>query len=375
MRDLEIRLTSAKRLYYSFLLFIVFSSSHAQVDFISSNQTDSMARQVIGNVFPEFTFKNTNGDTISHQALKGKITVVNFWFEDCAPCIFELEALNKLISKFKNNPDFQFLSFTVDSPEKTEQAIKKLGITYDVYPITLEDSKRLFCTAYPTNQIIDQQGKIVYVKTGVSPNNIHIQQMELLTAFFLTENNIKSPYSYTISASILPDSIFKPKIIDLVADLFKQLEEKRTAVIGSKYLEFNAKTLQGKTITQDNLPGKITVIDFWEESCHPCMELFDFFNKLYLQYKENSAFQLFTFTSDSKEIAENVVETHNLLFDVACVEKKEITRLNYQTGFPSVLIIDPSGNVSYFKLGLAEKEKKEMEVEIDKLLREFLFDN
>jgi len=370
MRDLENQLKLAKKLFYIILFFMVFLSSYAQVIFpINTQQMDSISQQIVGKVYPEFTLTNTNGDTITEQGLKGKITMINFWFESCAPCIFEMDALNQLISKFINNPDFQFLSFTVDSHEAVKQAVKKLGITYDVYPITPEESQRLFCTSYPTNLIIDQYGKVAYIKSGIYTNNIHIRQMELVTAFLLTEKNLKSPYSYSVSASI--DSLNNPKIEDLVAELFKQMEEKRTVAIGSEYLDFNATTLQGKRITQDDLLGKITVIDFWEESCSPCVDLFDFFNNLCLYYKDNPAFQLFTFTRDKKEKAKKVVEKHNLLFDVASIENDEIYRLNYQTGFPTVLIINPHGIVSHFIIsGFTEKEKNTIRSEIDNLLRE-----
>ena len=375
MKEFENQLSKEKLVLWSFLLFIFFLPSHAQLNLsIESQKSDSMSNQIIGSYFPDFTLTNTNGDTITNQLLKGKITIINFWFEDCAPCIFELNDLNQLISKFKSNPDFQFLSFTTDSYEKAKLSIEKLGLTYDVFPITPKDSKRLFCTAFPTNIIIDQEGKVAYRKTGVSRNNIHIRQLELLTAFLLTENNLKSPYSYSVSASVLQDSLNNNRI-DLTK-IFKQLEEKRTAAIGSKYFNFNAMTLNGKRISHDDLLRKITVIYFWEESCAPCVKLFDFYNNLYSHYKNNPVFQFFSFTPDTKEKAEKIVDKYNLLFDVACFDKNEIYDMNYQMGFPLILIINPKGNVSFLKLGgFSEEGGNVMKIEIDNLLGEFFSDN
>ena len=366
------RLKISNKYRIVFYIFFIFSNSHATVGLnCSSNQTDSIPQKIIGNDFPEFTLTNTMGDIISNQNLKGKITVINFWFEACAPCIMELDALNNLVLKFENNPDFQFLSFTIDSPETAKQAIKKLGITYDLYPITREESMQLFCTSFPTSLIINQQGKVVYMKAGLSPNNMHIQQMELLTAFLLLKNNINSPHSYSVSASVLTDSLINSKMVDVAAIVLKKLEEKRIAAIGSKYFDFDVATIQEKRISDNNLQGKITVIDFWIESCSPCMGLFDFFNNLYLHYIDNPAFQFISFTFDSEENAKKIVDKHNLLFDVVCVEREDIYRLNYNTGFPTVLIIDSNGIVSYFTNGITEKEKNVMKNNIDNLLVEF----
>ena len=376
MIEFENQLSRVNKLFCGILLSVVFLSSRAAGDFtFESQKTDSMSQLVIGSYLPEFTMTNTNGDTITSQSLKGKITVINFWFKDCAPCILELDDLHLLISKFENNPDFQYLSFTIDSNEKAKQAMEELGITYDVYPITSEESKRLFCIAFPTNLIIDQEGKVVYLKTGISLNNIHVRQMELMTAFLLTEKNSKSPYLYSVSASILPDTLIRIEI-NMAMEIYKQLEASMSTAIGNKYFDFNAMTLQGKRITQDDLQGKITVIEFWEELCLPCVALFDFFNNLYLRHKTNPYFQLFTFTNDLKENTKKVVDKHNLLFDVVCVDSEEIYHLNYQTGFPSVLIINPNGIVTYLKIrGYKEEEKKAMELEIDNLLQEWFPDN
>ena len=157
---------------------------------------------------------------------------------------------------------------------------------------------------------------------------------------------------------------------DLVAKLLKELEEKRIAAIGSKYLDFNVEALQGKRFSENNLQKKITVIDFWEESCSPCVGLFDFFNNLSLHYKDNPSFQLFSFTCDSEERAKKIVDKHNLLFDVACIKREEIYHLNYNTCFPAILIIDSNGIVSNFYFGLNENEKNSMKDNIDNLLVE-----
>jgi len=362
-----------KRLLGCIFLFAVSLSSYAQFD---SEQRDSILQLKIGAPFPDFTLTNTKGDTFSEQNLKGKITVVNFWFESCAPCKKELDALNKLYLTFKDNPDFQFISFTTDSLETAIEAMKKFDISFGVYPTTIKECKRLFCAGFPTNIIIDQYGKVAYIKAGIYPDNTHILQMKLLTAFLLMKNNWRSRYTYTVSASVLTDSV-KPNQPMTMQDLYRRgllKYEEEKPVVGRQYMDFNAMTLQGKNISQEQLKGKITMIDIWEQNCDPCIAEFEFINQLYLRYKDNPDFQLFTFTHGTEEDVKGIIKEYNLLYDVASIDRKECYRLNYNAGFPTIIIIDKNGIVSFYDTdGYTEREKvaeyfEKLESKIDNLL-------
>ena len=49
-----------------------------------------------GNPFPAFDLPTLSGDRLDQNQLKGKPTVINFWFTRCAPCIDEIPVLNAL---------------------------------------------------------------------------------------------------------------------------------------------------------------------------------------------------------------------------------------------------------------------------------------
>ena len=84
----------------------------------------------IGKEFNIFETISLNSDTISNNDLAEKVIFINFWFEGCAPCIAELDALSDLYSKYKNNISFQFLSFSVDNVEVAKKAVSKYNIYY-----------------------------------------------------------------------------------------------------------------------------------------------------------------------------------------------------------------------------------------------------
>lgn len=139
---------------------VLFYDSIANTFIINNNYA-------IGKEFCDFETISLNRDTITDNHLMGKITVVNFWFEGCAPCIAELEALTDLFNKYKNNISFQFLSFTVDNVEVAQKAVNKHNIPYIVCPVSRELAYKMnFNCGFPTNIVINKERKIVYFKSG-----------------------------------------------------------------------------------------------------------------------------------------------------------------------------------------------------------------
>jgi len=128
---------------------------------------DSTNKAAVGKLYPEFKLVTLSNDTISNKQLMGKVTVINFWFTTCAPCVAEFDLLNMLYYKYKDNPDFQFISITSDPYDLAILTVKEKGIPYMVCPASREECGRLnMNNGFPTNIIIDKSGKIAFLKTG-----------------------------------------------------------------------------------------------------------------------------------------------------------------------------------------------------------------
>ena len=48
----------------------------------------------IDSTIPNSKFVTLNGDSLEVNQWKGKVTVINFWFSNCAPCLAEMPVLN-----------------------------------------------------------------------------------------------------------------------------------------------------------------------------------------------------------------------------------------------------------------------------------------
>ena len=122
--------------------------------------------------FPAFEGKDLDGNTVkSDELFSGNaVTVVNFWFTTCNPCVgelTELESLHQELTK-KGGGVIGINSFTLGGDEaaisEAKSVLSKKGVTYpNVYfPAQGEAGKfveNVF--AYPTTYVVDRSGNIV----------------------------------------------------------------------------------------------------------------------------------------------------------------------------------------------------------------------
>ena len=122
--------------------------------------------------FPAFEGKDLNGNPVKSDDLfsKNAVTVVNFWFTTCNPCVgelSELDALNKELAK-KGGALIGINSFTLDGDEKAiaeaKEVLAKKGATYqNIYFASDGDAGKFVenVFAYPTTYVVDRNGNIV----------------------------------------------------------------------------------------------------------------------------------------------------------------------------------------------------------------------
>ena len=122
--------------------------------------------------FPAFEGKDLDGNTVKSDELfsANAVTVVNFWFTTCNPCVGELsdlDALNKELAE-KGGSLIGVNTFTLDGDEtaisEAKDVLAKKGATYQnvYFPSDGEAGKftsNIF--AYPTTYVVDRSGNIV----------------------------------------------------------------------------------------------------------------------------------------------------------------------------------------------------------------------
>ena len=122
--------------------------------------------------FPAFEGKDLDGNTVkSDELFSGNtVTVVNFWFTTCNPCVgelAELDALNKELAE-KGGSLIGINTFTLDGDEaaisEAKNVLAKKGATYQNVYFDSDGEAGKFTTnifAYPTTYVVDRSGNIV----------------------------------------------------------------------------------------------------------------------------------------------------------------------------------------------------------------------
>ena len=122
--------------------------------------------------FPAFEGKDLDGNTVkSDELFSGNaVTVVNFWFTTCNPCVgelAELDALSKELAE-KGGALIGVNTFTLDGDEaaisEAKDVLAKKGATYQNVYFDSDGEAGKFTTnifAYPTTYVVDRSGNIV----------------------------------------------------------------------------------------------------------------------------------------------------------------------------------------------------------------------
>lgn len=122
--------------------------------------------------FPSFEGKDLDGNEAKSGTLfaGNTVTVVNFWFTTCSPCVGELsdlEALNKSLSE-KGGEVVGINSFTLDGDKtaisEAKDVLTKKGASYKNIWFESNSEAGKFTSglySYPTTYVVDKNGNIV----------------------------------------------------------------------------------------------------------------------------------------------------------------------------------------------------------------------
>ncbi len=122
--------------------------------------------------FPSFEGKDLDGNMVKSDELFSSraVTVVNFWFTTCSPCVGELSDLNALNQELakKDGAIIGINTFTLDGDEtaisEAKDVLAKKGATYQNVYFNSDGAAGKFIEnvfAYPTTYVVDRNGNIV----------------------------------------------------------------------------------------------------------------------------------------------------------------------------------------------------------------------
>jgi thiol-disulfide isomerase/thioredoxin len=111
------------------------------------------------------------GNVVKLEDFKGKLVYIDVWATWCKPCIESIPHWNKLVEQYKNNKDVVFITVSTDETEDKGKWLQMLnkykfkGLHFiSTGGTESEFAKKFLVLSYPTNVLIDKEGRILQIK-------------------------------------------------------------------------------------------------------------------------------------------------------------------------------------------------------------------
>ena len=165
--------------YFSIFILLFSLTAKAQEVPVKWATQETFFEDLIGKDLPGFKGLKTNRKVFSKTDLNNQVTVINFWFENCPPCIAEMPELNKLVDSYAKK-GVRFIGITHDAPQAARLFQKRKSYQYEVISLTKADIAKLNINhGFPSNILIGKNGKIIAAMANFSITDPAFKQKSL----------------------------------------------------------------------------------------------------------------------------------------------------------------------------------------------------
>jgi len=137
---------------------------------------------LIGAQIPDFLATTIEGKHLTKPQLMGKITILNFWFIGCAPCVAEIPGFNAIVEKYGNDR-INYIAIGKDDTHDIQQFLKK----HPKHPWKFEhipNGEELMETnfrlgwGFPTTFVLDKNATIIAAFSGGKADERAIEEIQ-----------------------------------------------------------------------------------------------------------------------------------------------------------------------------------------------------
>lgn len=138
---------------------------HSALGTLTKNILRSSETMKIGSAFPTLPLKSSDGNSILFKPHKeNKITLIDFWYSHCSPCISQFDDLKKFYSKY-HSKGFEIVSISTDKKSQTKlwhQTISKYNLPWPQFlDADQVEALKLGVNVFPYNFVLNNNGRIM----------------------------------------------------------------------------------------------------------------------------------------------------------------------------------------------------------------------
>ncbi|MFN3683546.1 MAG: TlpA family protein disulfide reductase [Fimbriimonadaceae bacterium] len=157
----------------------------------------------------------------------------------------------------------------------------------------------------------------------------------------------------------------------LAAVSIAQRSDSPEAFKGKAMPSFRMSTVDGKTLTNASLKGKVVLIDFWATWCGPCKMASPSVQRLHEKYAKRGLVAIGANVweqGDSKKKAADYAKEHKYTYTFTH-SNDELAKTLKVNGIPTFLLVDKKGVVQMVQVGF---DPKSTEAELEKAIQRLL---
>lgn len=132
----------------------------------------------------------------------------------------------------------------------------------------------------------------------------------------------------------------------LLCTLSLYAQDESADLTDTKAPAFELTDINGNSISSNATEGKVVVLNFWFIGCKPCLEEIPELNEVYEKYEKNPDVVFVSITFDEAKKVKKKLDKYNIKYPIVA-DGQEACELFEVAGYPTNMVIDKAGNVSF----------------------------